>query len=950
MAELCGVTSGVSSLPATTVGVISIGDIAIECNELDLDWHNIYDGDAYVCTQLRVSGLAIVHRNISVSSGDNANSNIDHIMRAIMTLTGNYHSSRANNNTPSAPHRDAFLSYTEVQQVPMPSSSAWDAWATTGDIAQDIATNIGAFQSRLLTRAELADTKQPGTAFIPPSDFAVFFWTPETLIKLQQNKPLGAQDVLENFVCNSGIMIPGWAMYKPIVLETLKLGNFMGNDTATLRISVSVYFCNNPISPGFGGISDAWRQPAYHKWSVSSSWSVGDKPRIFVSGKLMRRSMYAGPPSIFEFLPRVAPGMTLVQLATSSDEDGMGTSYQAVYELDYTTPVFFGSQALMNREVQTSMFDIADVQVVEEAESVTQGNAAINTAYEVMLQKAGVEAAAASHMAGLYANAIGNVVEMMSAEVDRMREEADIGLQEANMWIAAYASAILSGGASLVQAGIGTARAELARLAAKKRAQVRKAAATTNIYSNVAALNEAIVSRFTTHKQLDLKALENMSNTVIRSATIIVKGFPGSNLSSLQLAAYSIAKQIFLGWIAMGMPPVPKTGWVLSGLFDTDIASANFRNQTSWINQFGSNFTNNFLSSLMAAGSLGSLLSGLGFAGDLFSNFLFRDFPAMIGVTRENLRLLDLNLQRARLSFRPQDVNRLWDFLHSKLVEGFNTPESFSQPRFFPYTTVNNDGWRGNDWPYSPDDSLSMILALLGIRSVKTHISVNHQVPMVSLTLSVAFNSVEYSGNVFLHSLGRMYYHLLSPWVISVGNSKLIDPCIFIPYIIPITSYAAYQNAILRAAAYMPNDVGNSWPTGIFKSIASGSEVYGTFFHFVDRYFVSNPDEALKQVASVHSFRQAMGLRYYAHGGSVGSGITTPSVTYSYNRPGRMDYASNVGGGVAADMLMYLGTHAHLQQISVGAPPPFIPNIPHQPALADEKQSPDPAFGYALGV
>ncbi|MEM4167610.1 MAG: hypothetical protein QXW98_04125 [Candidatus Caldarchaeum sp.] len=938
MAVLCGVTSGISSLPATTVGVISIGDIAIECNELDIDWHNVYDGDSYIYTQLRVSGIAIVHRNVAVAAGEGNSSNIEHIMRAIMTLAGNYHSSQANNSTPSAPHRDTFLSYTRMTSAPTPSSAVMDALAFTGNTQQDVADSIGASQSRM-TRSELSGTQEPSVAFIPPADFAVFFWTPETFLHLQQNKLPGAQDIFENFVCNSGIMIPGWAMYKPISLEALRLSNFMGNDTATLRIVVSVFFCNNPISPGFGGFADAWKQPAYHKWSISSSWSVGDKPRIFVSGRLRRRSMYAGPPSIFEFLPRVAPGMTLVQLATSSDEDGMGTSYQAVYELDYTTPVFFGSASLMNREIQTSMFDVADVQVMEEAESVTQGNAAINTAYEVMLQKAGVEAAAAANMAGLYANSISKAIEIMSASIDRSIEQTGIKVD-------LLEKALTSGAIGLATAGV---RSGLAAASSAKREQIRKASAALDIYSNFAALNQSIVSRFTTHKQLDLKALENMSNTVIRSATIIVKGFPGSNLSSLQLAAYSIAKQIFLGWIAMGMPPVPKTGWVISGLFDTDIASANFRDLTSWTNEFGKAFTRKFLSSLMAAGSLGQVLSGHGF-GDLFGNFLYNSLGNMIGLTKENMRLLDINPQKASLNFNPQEVDRLWQFVHQKMVEGFQNPDSFAQPRFFTYTTVNNADWVGKNWPYSPDDSLSIILALLGIRSVKTHVSVNHNVPMVSLTLSIAFNSVEYNGNVFLHSLARMYYHLLEPWTIRVGDSILVDPCIFIPYIVPITSYAAYQNAILRAAAYMPSGVGNSWPSGIFKAIASGSEVYGTFFHLIDRYFVSNPDEATKQVASVHAFRQSMGLRYYTHGGSVGSGITTPSVTYAYNRPGRWDYASNLGGGVAADMLLHLGSYAHLQQLSLGSPPPSIPTIPHEPATASEQQSPDPVFGQNIGV
>jgi hypothetical protein len=217
----------------------------------------------------------------------------------------------------------------------------------------------------------------------------------------------------------------------------------------------------------------------------------------------------------------------------------------------------------------------------------------------------------------------------------------------------------------------------------------------------------------------------------------------------------------------------------------------------------------------------------------------------------------------------------------------------------------------------SVDDVLSVLLATMGIHKVQAHVSVDHTVPMVRLQLSVIFKSLEYSGNVALHSMWRVFGPYYQIWATEGNpdtNAHIPSIATMIPAILPMASAEAFNFYMQN----LPTNGGYGWatigwgdePEGPQKLFTSSKANIATFAHvFYDVAMASGDEQRrAKVVLGKHTVDQGFASSIYAHGGSIGTGFITPTVTPSYNRPGLEGsyYASGLGAGVAMDYLYIL--------------------------------------------
>jgi hypothetical protein len=213
----------------------------------------------------------------------------------------------------------------------------------------------------------------------------------------------------------------------------------------------------------------------------------------------------------------------------------------------------------------------------------------------------------------------------------------------------------------------------------------------------------------------------------------------------------------------------------------------------------------------------------------------------------------------------------------------------------------------------SVDDVLSVMLATMGIHKIQTYVAVDHTVPMVRLQLSVIFKSLEYSGNVALHSMWRVFgrrYHIFPYECNKNGDAHIPSISTMVPAILPLSSGEAFNFYINETMMNSGFPQSFSWvnPEGPQRVFTDGDSRMSTFAHLYYDLCANNNDGRRKTVLGKHTVDQYLGSQIYAHGGSIGTGFITPTIVPSYNRPnlaGRY-YASGLGAGVALDYLSVL--------------------------------------------
>jgi hypothetical protein len=883
LTEPARVAVGVSSMPNTSVGVLVVGDVSLEVNELDLEWHNVYDGDTYVCTQLRVSALALVHTDELNSPMSNQGMNIGKFIHAILSQSYTVSNPLSSVSKPHTEVVESFINMDASEAVP--SSTIKD-------------TNIGfeytraaGMQGRPLNGNRFDATTKSSVICIPPANFAVLY-KPSVMSGLAIGNQSTSHHPVPAF-SSCGVNIPGWCMFQPIEVELVSLDSNIGHDISALRVVVSVYFNMSSITSG----TVLPFEPAYHKWSVSSTWTVGHKPRIIVNGRLVRKLMIAGAPSLWEWLPRTMPGMHLVQLDTSSDHDGKVTTYTAVYELDFVLPIFVSDNDwFLTPMMAKTAFSMAYYTVHETAETVVQGGLALEYAYETQLARASTEAdmtnAMMQNIYGLLKNVIATATNIVG--------------QTANL-ASATAKTILTGG--LFGAGE----------AAQAGASIAGGMANTlvDIASTKAHQQRLQVNRFVSHMSLDRSALSSMANTVVRTAIVEVYGYPGTLVDSLQVAAFTIAKQIYMGWIVMALNPVQRFGWLVRNVLQyqsaTNLVKSVLTNGRGLLNSTGAGiFSGNTI------GIVGDLLSGLlTAAGTGLGNLLgIPNVEWMRTYQPVNIRL--------------DTFQTGWEELMDKWLGLLGMPEAYSLPRRFPgflllgrmgadastFTNEEKMTTAMKTAQLSVDDALSVLLATMGIHKVQTMVSVDHTIPMVRLQLSVVFKSLEYSGNTALHSVWRVfgpYYQIYATDGNTDTNSNMPSISTMVPAILPIMSAEAFNNYLQNiptkggfgtTISWGPNREG---PQRVFSSAKANLATFAHVFYDVGMA-VGDEQRRAKVVLGKHIIDQGFASSIYAHGGSVGTGFITPTITPAYNRPGLegVYYASGLGAGVAMDYLYIL--------------------------------------------
>jgi hypothetical protein len=881
LTEPARVAVGVSSMPNTSVGVLVVGDAALEVNELDLEWHNVYDGDTYVCTQLRVSALALVHTDELNTPMSNQGLNIGKFIHAL--LSQSYTVSNPLSSV-SKPHTEVVESFVNMDvSEAVPSSTIKD-------------TNVGfeytraaGMQGRPLNGSRTDATTKSSVICIPPANFAVLY-KPSVMAGLAIGNQSTSHHPVPAF-SSCGVNIPGWCMFQPIEVELVSLDSNIGHDISALRVVVSVYFNMSSITSG----TVLPFEPAYHKWSVSSTWTVGHKPRIIVNGRLVRKFMIAGAPSLWEWLPRTMPGLHLIQLDTSSDHDGKVTTYTAVYELDFVVPIFVSDNDwLITPGMAKTAFTMAYYTVHETAETVTQGGLALEYAYETQLARASTEAdmtnAMLQNMYGVLRSVIATATNLASMGISIGKD-----------------SSVTIPGATKAEEEAGAAdRAKASQWGA---AAGGLANALIDIASARAHQQRLQVNRFVSHMSLDRSALSSMANTVVRTAIIEVYGYPGTLVDSLQVAALTIAKQIYLGWIVMALNPVQRFGWLVQNVLQ-------YQNATQLVREMltsGTGLQNSVTAGAFSGGTVGvvgDILTGL-------TNFAGIGLSGLLGLPRADwlqfyqpVNILNGNFQSG------------WDELMNKWIGLLTTPDAYALPRRFPGFLVLGRVGADIDTAMkteqlSVDDVLSVLLAAMGIHKVQALVSVDHMIPMVRLQLSVIFKSLEYSGNVALHSMWRVfgpYYQILATERNPDTNANIPSISTMIPAILPIASAEAFnfymQNIPANGGYGFARIAWGDEPEGPQKLFTTSKANLATFANvFYDVAMAAGDEQRrAKVVLGKHILDQGFASSIYAHGGSIGTGFITPTITPSYNRPGLEGfyYASGLGAGVAMDYLYML--------------------------------------------
>jgi hypothetical protein len=127
-----------------------------------------------------------------------------------------------------------------------------------------------------------------------------------------------------------------------------------------------------------------------------------------------------------------------------------------------------------------------------------------------------------------------------------------------------------------------------------------------------------------------------------------------------------------------------------------------------------------------------------------------------------------------------------------------------------------------------------------------------------------------------------------------------------VPAILPISSGEAFNFYFSEVMMNSGFPQSFSWvnPEGPQRVFTDGDSRMSTFAHLYYDLGAIN-DGRRKIVLGKHTVEQYMGSQVYAHGGSIGTGFITPTITPSYNRPTFENkyYASGLGAGVALDYL-----------------------------------------------
>lgn len=914
---------GLQSIPPHNVAVMTIGDVSIELNDVSVEYRNVYDGDTYIYTVLSVSGVCTCVLQEGVSPQDSA------ISRFLQYILSSEHSERGD------PVNVGF-SVTDVESVTEKIlTKIFDR--DVRKIPHSSANNVSVSIYKPYGFHNVSD----GVVFIPPRPFALTMHE-NLFVNSNANGVVSGKAYNMTgdpaYLHNCGLFIHPSSMFRPIEVTGAALGGFSGENVLNVGVSVNVYFHSYVHVPQ-NVVGHPMFTPSCHKWSIGSSWRVGGKMIIVVSGKVYRRSMFGGVPNIYELLPRSAPGVHLIALEAVSDDNGITTSYKATFEVDYYA---YGCTKTKNDDkfadnVNLALKNVALIDVSEDAQSITQGSSALTVAYEAAIQRGSADIQALSQHAQSAQSAAAAV---RSAYMEYMEKMADIGKASLGTVVSMAAGVIggiagfLLGGpagaaiggiiGSLVTGGLSflSQRAEAAKARDRLAAVSTQAQVSANIVSQVIASSRSMIQR-----SIDAKTAEALSNTVVRSATIRVVGIPGSPVGGLQVVALAVANQIYFGWLKMAIPPQLTIGWVIkqivSGSVAKEVAKAanNIRGQLARlhvINASGNSAIYNtgtifsvqnmaWLGEVMHTGGVGDMMNRV--MGDILSQ------PTTITPT---------------VPEPAYDISNAVNFygqVGAEFIKHLYDPKNYSNRRAMPYMTargqtVNISGQGGVSTqtravlsPYfeTADDILSVLLALFGIRNIKAYVQVNHTVPEVILNVSVAFNSSEFSGNTIMHSIWRVFgrrwnipHSISSDYKINEGNrnvaagtsrsknhqqnnqnnqgemTHVIPLCsIFVPAVIPLstTEYTMY----LRGDDWNVPIGDNSSPV---HALLNTKNINKLFLHWMDcnpnivnQFGGEQPNkDTISLASSNHVISQRKALRQFAHGASLGTGLVVPVI------------------------------------------------------------------------
>ena len=875
---------GLSTIPSSCVGVLVIGDCAIEVNEADLEWSNVYDGDTYVCTRLRCVTLSIVSNGPTGAGEMNAVSRLMNTIRSVVsqgyTVNSPLYFWTPHGNPASVGGVPTALLSSMKGVNPTfgsPSSYAADSMNVNIDPAFMNVGGMGQGQVRQTVTTPTDPSNLPsGLHYLPPVNFA--FYYKYGFHNAPMLGSIGGHPTTSR-VSSCGLFIPGRLMYKPIEIELVSLDSNVGSDMCSLRIIVSVYFNISPYhSNGLGA-----NEPAYHKWSVSSRWHVGRKPMIIVSGRLVRRALQYGAPSLYEFLPHAMPGTRLVALDVASDDNSHSTTYSAVYELDYICvglyPIAPMSGAYITPNMAKTLFSVAQFSLQEEAESVTQGSSFMSTLYEAALQKHSTDMSSLLDMLGSLGKLVEGVGEGVSEAIGAAGEAKEIKKQPPP----------------------GLSADDLKKQLDDLAANFRKGilGSLTSVLAGAFEATSVEVNRVVQQKSIDAASLEQASNGLVRTAHIMVVGYPGATIDDLQVAAYTVAKQVYLGWLAISCPPGISFGWRLSHLLDMAADSR------SGVEKILEKFRNNITNDIPQA-KLEQFFNLKGFGDDVFR-------------------------QNQQLSLHRENESRPIDF-YRELVRMFilaaPSIRSYIEPRWL--ADAPEDRPTHNLYLYTPwqsffgrlaygavqeaslferltkvDDLVGLMLTFMGIHSVKAHVFVDHMVPIVKLTLTVVFRSADYNG---LTLIGSLYSNLTrayqEPPLVPASNQLdfVLSPSWFVPAIAPLCSSRAYQFIKTYAHGYI-SDTEKATRPRPFQNVGVAPD-FPKIFHnlYVDIYKPNN-ETLLNIVTQNATTYNNLSKSMYAHGGSIGQGFQTPVIAPSYanGKP----YLPGLGAGV---VLSHFGT------------------------------------------
>lgn len=892
---------GISSLPVHNIGVMTIGDASIELNDVTVEYRNIYDGDTYLYTVMNVVGTCLV----DVSSGGGENSVSSQLNKFIHYILGDQIGIKKSNNriiggdykSANAAVRNAFKSLArDPGQIPH-SSNVSSGDEDEGD------------SSVLPAEVFMFDRGDANLIFVPPRPFALSIHNGLFFDSKSITANYEAFDNSKNntFIHNCGFYIHPSSMFKPIEISSIAFGGFTGDMTMNIGISVSVYFhAYSHIFDSANGVVSRANQlsPACHKWSIGSVWRAGSKLNIIVSGKVMRRSMFLGVPSIYDFLPRCCPGIHLLSLDVASDDNGMVTSYKATFEVDYvayycTKPTDGSSRKKYHDKVNEALKRVIYIDILEDAQSITQGTSAISSMYEASLQKGSADIQAIGQTASAAQSAIGAI---RGAYSDYMENMAALG-KESLSNIASTALSIgiglLTGGIGGIISAIGSAiaggikhmglKAKAAAVQDRFKAATNQAGVSANMAANMAAVSRSMIQR-----SIDAKTAEALANTVVRSATIRVVGIPGTSVADLQLVAYAIAEQVYFGWLKMAIPPKLVIGWMLGKIVSGNIAkevasyAESQRGELAKLRILDSQgrsaiYNTGTLLSTQNMAAFGEKALGVGGA-DQYAR------SVIDSITNQPL------LRSARVPSPTYNANNAEAF-YRKICEQFlkyiESKDNYTRPRDYPYSkspigdSEDKAGKLISAMFETADDVLSVLLSLFGIRTMKTYIQANHLSSEVILSLNVAFNTSEFSGNSILQSLWRVYGKRfgIEPFI-TKKDSYCIPSCsINIPAIIPITHYIEYNKYLDSSRWNVPYDKGSSPIHGLLDN----SKIHKMFMHWTDLYKKGKGkdteyadginDGITDEAAHRHTISMDNALRMFAHGSSMGTSSLTPVIT-----------------------------------------------------------------------